>query len=188
MLTVAPIQEEVKAKASSNDASFFASMLVATAAVTTATGTTNQVASAAAPHVKKAAAQRYSGRPDAMSTMYGDAKTAASVGAAVANNPAGEISRAESASAYPPASIHHTHLRHRCLHHSQGARLGYVFGRSRWREGGESARREERQRHVDLALGDAGRINDGVQQPAAAAAAAALRAKHDFRGRRLRIR
>ena len=96
-------------------------MLVTTAAVTTATGTTNQVASAAAPHVKKAAAQRYSG-PDAMSTMYGDAKTAATVGAAVAKNPAGEME----VQALPPTvkyckfftvlyCAHHTHHIHHRL-------------------------------------------------------------------------
>jgi len=72
---------------SNADPGAMASVFTAVAGLASATGTTNDVAKAAAPHVAAAAQQRYSGE-QGMQNLSGDASTIASVGAAVANNPA----------------------------------------------------------------------------------------------------
>lgn len=64
-----------------------ASVLTAVAGVAAATGTTQDVAKAAAPHVAAAAHQRYTGE-NGIEKLSSDASTIASIGSAVANNPA----------------------------------------------------------------------------------------------------
>lgn len=64
-----------------------ASVLTAVAGVAATTGTTQDVAKAAAPHVAKAAQQRYTG-DKGIEKLTSDASTIATLGSAIANNPA----------------------------------------------------------------------------------------------------